>query len=418
MLSAVYRQGSGDNLAANGSSKGLMRSSQTQIVKVKLEVPQAGSRAIQIDPENKLLWRMNRQRLDFESLRDTLLFVSGALDPTPGGKAEEIFKPPFSKRRSVYGFIDRQFLPGALRVFDFANPDMHNPQRSETTVPQQALFFMNSPFVLEQARSLAARVGTNEGVASQNRELAEEKIRKLYRLAYQRDPTPVQLSKALRFIDSAGSDLQHEEKKAPSGWKYGYGEFDESSQKLKTFEPLPHFTGEAWQGGKNWPDEKLGWAQLTAAGGHAGNDMQHAVIRRWVAANDATVAIEATVKHERKEGDGIRAYIVSSRKGLLGKWVVHSQSAETSIPALEVKSGDTIDFIVSIHQSLNSNDFMWSPVIRMTGPDAIRDANGYAKQWNAAKEFDGPPGEERKPLTAWEQYAQVLLLSNEFLFVD
>ena len=50
--------------------------------------------------------------------------------------------------------------------------------------------------------------------------------------------------------------------------------FDEAAKQVKSFEPLPHFTGEAWQGGKNWPDEKLGWAQLTAMGGHAGNDRQ------------------------------------------------------------------------------------------------------------------------------------------------
>ena len=130
------------------------------------------------------------------------------------------------------------------------------------------------------------------------------------------------------------------------------------------------------------------------------------------------VAIEGVVKHEHQEGDGIRVYIFSSRKGLLGDWTLHNQSAEAKVESLAIMQGDTVDFVVSIRQSLNNNDFMWSPVIRMTGPEAIRDANGYVKQWNATKEFDGPPGEERKPLTVWEQYAQVLLLSNEFLFVD
>jgi len=207
-------------------------------------------------------------------------------------------------------------------------------------------------------------------------------------------------------------------KKTPSAWQYGYGEFEEAAKQVKNFLTLPYFNGEAWQGGKAWPDEKLGWAQLTPMGGHAGNDLQHAVIRRWVAPLNGTVAIEGTIKHEHKEGDGIRACIYSSRKGLLGNWVLHDQKAEAKVENLEVKQGDTVDFVVSIHQSLNNNDFLWAPVIRMVGPTAIRDANGYAREWNAAKEFAGPPGEERKPLTAWEQYAQVLLLSNEFLFVD
>src|SRR3954452_4940725 len=123
---------------------------------------------------------MTRERLDFESMRDSLLAVSGQLYSKLGGTSEELFKAPYSKRRSVYGFIDRQFLPGAFRVFDFANPDMHSPQRSETTVPQQALFFMNAPFVVEQGRSLAAQAGANDKGIPENKTAAEEKIRKLY----------------------------------------------------------------------------------------------------------------------------------------------------------------------------------------------------------------------------------------------
>src|SRR5204862_5743224 len=251
------------------------------------------------------------------SLRDSLLCVSGQLDTSVGGKAEEIFKSPFSKRRSVYGFIDRQFLPGAFRVFDFANPDMHNPQRSETTVPQQALFFMNSPFVVEQARALAARVGAKEQAGSTTGKVAEERIKHLHRLVYQREPAARQLKRALEFITLASAEKQEDQGKPASAWSYGYGELEETTNRVKMFQPLPFFTGDAWQGGKTWPDEKLGWAQLTATGGHAGNDRQHAVIRRWVAPVEGAVAIEGVVKHERKEGDGIRAYIVSQRGGLL-----------------------------------------------------------------------------------------------------
>ena len=65
----------------------------------------------------------------------------------------EITTAPFSARRTVYGFIDRQNLPGLFRTFDFASPDTSTPQRHTTTVPQQALFLMNSPFVVEQAKA-------------------------------------------------------------------------------------------------------------------------------------------------------------------------------------------------------------------------------------------------------------------------
>ena len=71
---------------------------------------------------------------------------------------------------------------------------------------------------------------------------------------------------------------------------------------------------------------------------------------------------------------------------------------------MEVKKGDTIDFVCDLRSNLNSDDFEWAPVIR-----------GGDQEWHAGKEFAGPPPE---PLTRWEQYAQALLLSNEFAFVD
>jgi hypothetical protein len=83
--------------------------------------------------------------------------VSGSLDLTLGGPGVNLFEPPFATRRSVYGFIDRQSLPGTMRMFDFVPPDATAPQRHQTTVPQQALFLMNNPFLKEQARRLAAR---------------------------------------------------------------------------------------------------------------------------------------------------------------------------------------------------------------------------------------------------------------------
>ena len=103
------------------------------------------------DPDNLLLWRMNRQRLDFEAMRDSLLAASGRLDLTVGGRAVDVQ----SDRRTVYASIDRQNLPGVFRTFDFASPDAMTPQRFRTVGPQQALFMMNSPFVAAQARSLA-----------------------------------------------------------------------------------------------------------------------------------------------------------------------------------------------------------------------------------------------------------------------
>jgi hypothetical protein len=134
---------------------------------------------------------MNRRRLDFEATRDSLLAVSGQLDATIGGRAVEL---PTSNRRTIYGFIDRQNLPALWRAFDFASPDTHSPQRYMTTVPQQALYLMNSPFAMDQARHLMMR----KEIAATNE--PEKKIRQIYRVLYSREPSADEIAMGMQFI--------------------------------------------------------------------------------------------------------------------------------------------------------------------------------------------------------------------------
>jgi uncharacterized protein DUF1553/uncharacterized protein DUF1549 len=110
------------------------------------------------DPENKLLSHFPRRRLDFEAMRDSLLFLSGRLDLTAGGRPIDLASEPLSTRRTVYALINRQDLPAMFRAFDFPVPDQCIERRPRTSVPQQALFAMNSPFVLGQAQGLAAQL--------------------------------------------------------------------------------------------------------------------------------------------------------------------------------------------------------------------------------------------------------------------
>jgi cytochrome c553 len=147
-----------------------------------------------LDPENRLLSHFPRQRLEYEPLRDALLAVAGTLDSRIGGRPVDLFKRPFATRRTVYGFIDRQNLPPTLRTFDFANPDSTSPGRHHTTVPQQSLFLMNSPFVVEQARALAAR----EDLLAHR--TVEERIDFLYRLLYARRPDARELDLGKQFL--------------------------------------------------------------------------------------------------------------------------------------------------------------------------------------------------------------------------
>ena len=113
-------------------------------------------RSAEIDPDNRLLWRYNLRRMDFEELHDSLLAITGELDRKHGGKPVPIGSQAFAKRRAVYTMIDRTNPPELLTQFDFPSPDVSSGRRYETLVPQQALFLMNSPMVIETARSEAS----------------------------------------------------------------------------------------------------------------------------------------------------------------------------------------------------------------------------------------------------------------------
>jgi len=168
-------------------------------------------RAVRLDPGNRYYGRMQLRRLDFESLRDTLLAVTGELDLRMGGPAVDLFTPPYPGRRAVYGLIDRQNLPGLLRTFDFANPDTSNQGRFQTTVPQQALFLMNSPFVGERAGSLAQ---SNAVWTESDR---AQTVRRLYQAVFQRAPGAEELRLGVRYLagqKKSGGTLQPLEKYA------------------------------------------------------------------------------------------------------------------------------------------------------------------------------------------------------------
>jgi cytochrome c553 len=151
-------------------------------------------RFAQIDPNNRLLWRANIRRLEFESLRDSLLAIGGTLNTNMYGRPVELEREPYSTRRTIYGKVDRSNVADDLINFDFANPDLPTGRRHETTVPQQALFLMNSPLVVEQAKKL---VTLAEFSACQD---DTTRIQLLYERVYQRPPRPEEISLGLEFV--------------------------------------------------------------------------------------------------------------------------------------------------------------------------------------------------------------------------
>jgi hypothetical protein len=157
-----------------------------------------------VDPENRLLWRMNRRRLDFEALRDALLAAAGRLSPQVGGPSVRDITRPGSTRRTLYGFLDRLNLPGLYRTFDFPSPDATSAQRDVTTVTPQALFLMNNPFAIDCARRLVKRpdVVGEKTVAG--------KVTRLYRLLYGRAPTGEELALAQEYLGNMLGDAAWE----------------------------------------------------------------------------------------------------------------------------------------------------------------------------------------------------------------
>jgi hypothetical protein len=175
--------------------------------------------ALTADPENKLLSRFPRRRLDFEAMRDSLLFVSGRLDLTVGGPSVDIAADPLNKRRTVYGLVDRQNLPGMFRAFDFPVPDQCSERRPRTVVPQQTLFGMNSPFVMEQARALAGSIESGKDAFHRvpkptkdkdgtrwNASLPPQRIDALFRRVLGRHATKDEMASCLRFLQTAEAE--------------------------------------------------------------------------------------------------------------------------------------------------------------------------------------------------------------------
>jgi hypothetical protein len=161
-----------------------------------------------VDPDNRMLWRMNRRRLEVESWRDSLLVAAGELDRTFGGPTLELASDS-NRRRTVYAKISRHELNGLLRLFDFPDANITSESRTETTVPQQQLFVLNSPFFVARSKALAARLqklGADDGA----------RVRLAYPIVYARPASDAEVEVATRYL--AGKDAA-EEKNQLSRWE-------------------------------------------------------------------------------------------------------------------------------------------------------------------------------------------------------
>ncbi len=147
------------------------------------------------DPENRLYHRGKLQRLEIEEIRDSILAVSGQLDARMHGRAGLLLEGDYTKRRSIYGYINRFNLDPTLRAFDFPSPNQSQESRNESIVAPQALFTMNSAFVIDQAKALV------DGLDFQADTTREQRIEAIYQAVLHRSAEEGEHTRINRFAD-------------------------------------------------------------------------------------------------------------------------------------------------------------------------------------------------------------------------
>ncbi len=245
---------------------------------------------------------------------------------------------------------------------------------------------------------------------------------------------------------------------ASSAWHYGHGGFDPA--KGTRFTPLPHWTESAWQGGPELPDPKLNWVIVNAQGGHTGDGEDLSSIRRFVAPAAGRVTVTGQLSHGSENGDGVQGRVIFGRQ-VLGKWVAFHGTTETRPAVFDVGAGEAIDFLVDRRNTVTSDSYTWAVKIHWKGAD------GSELTFDSTSDFRGPNDEvdalPAKMIRVWQlalcrrpspdellsvvdfaskqlayldghrdrlpkdvspvrqvlvNLAQVLITSNEFLYVD
>ncbi len=420
------------------------------------------------DAENFLLSRFNRARLDYEAMRDAVASVAGMLNTgAMGGRSVPLIAADVDTHRTVYQFVDRYDQATVPATFDFANPDGHSPQRFVTTVPQQALFLMNSPFMKKQADILSAKL-PQEPTATAD----AETIKALYHQVLLREPKLKELDMAQRFV----ADAQGLQSPPAFVWKYGTAHLKREESKAsiearakqaadiaskaeaakkaragaapgdepkpapppvpapvaKTFDKtalegwVPFKVLDREKKKNTWsptgivPDPQWHYAMLSDGGGHAaGEDL--VVSRRWTAPEDLTIIVRGTLKRSAKAGNGVRGLIIRNGTEVLREALAapgkFTQPMAIEKP-LQVKKGDVLDFAVSAEDGdTNSDSFEWVPEIQLPAKEGAKPE----VLTNAKADFcgkDGWPLNRPRPQSALAQLVQVLMMSNEFMFVE
>jgi len=333
------------------------------------------------DADGAFYSRFPVRRLEAEIVRDRALAVSSRLNDALFGSPIEVMEDfagqvhvkDDSPRRSLYIQSRRTKPVSLLAAFDAPVMTLNCDRRPSSTVAPQSLMLMNGDFILAQAEHLSQQVhveGVSPGFATSS-------------------------SNALTF------DIAPFVNRFPgnrAAWQYGYGGINDAPitaaatenpaatpRAVVEFHSLPHWTGSSWQGGATLPDATLGYAISHAGGGHPGGSPKLASIKRWNAPRDGFVVVSGQLQHGSENGDGVRSRVVSSRSGLVGEWTAKNGSIETPVARVEVRTGDTLDFVTDAITNEASDSFNWPISLRLT------DTSGAELQtWNSHADFHGP----------------------------
>jgi hypothetical protein len=317
-----------------------------------------------IDSDNRYYWRRDLQRLDAESLRDSILAISGQLKtdlygvpiPLQEDDAGQVRIDPSVPRRSLYAKWRRTQPVAMLQAFDAPVMGVNCDVRQASTVATQSLMLLNNEFLLDQSDKLAKRIAESVATNTQS-------------------------------VDEGSADPQRNWKlpaQPPKRWQMGTGKFNKETGRLESFVEFDHFNEGRSLPGMQIPDPTTGFVFLTASGGHPGN-VNYPAIRRWIAPASGVVEITGTLSHGSDNGDGVIGRI-SSKHGLAGSWVIKAGSGATNVQSIAVETADAIDFVIECGEHETSDSFTWTnklqlnPTDKATSPVVFDSAIGFQLQ--------------------------------------
>lgn len=355
-----------------------------------------------VDPYNRLYWRMNHNRLDFETLRDTILFFGGRLDTNMGGQGVNLVTAnggEYSTRRTVYGLVDRGRLPEVFTTFDFATPEMTTGKRFQTTVPKQALFLMNNAMVIEQVRNMVTRPEFVRIVTE------EERIRTLYRICFQREPSDLEIKIGIRYMENAMKEDMSDVKKEYN-WRYGYRVSD--GRTTSAFFEFPRFDKETYSSTNDF----FKGVSITRTGGTFSKNSSIKPVRQWVSPRNGTFSVAGSVGVKGKVGESV-SLIVYKNGVFQNKVSVNPATESTFNLNFSLGVNDKLEFVMSNEANINKDYTLAVKVSEVKDADSLTPVT-----WDSKVDFKGPIRKSDKELNSWERYTHILILSNEMVFVN